>query len=163
MYKITCIYLVNKYTDYILKSLLRSNMSISNKLLVYKTLLHSIWTYGIILWGPSKKKTNIQTVQPFQFIRLGAITNAPWYITNKLLKFKSTLETAIIISYKRFHENSLQTPTISFHNWSQRHSQTTPSDTSNATDAEIYLPCKRNCTYIFLLQAISSINYTYQI
>lgn len=80
-------------------------MSITNKLLMYKTLIRPIWTYGIILWGPAKK-TNIQTIKVVQSICLRVITNPPWYVINKLLhddlQVKTILETAIIF-YKRFH------------------------------------------------------------
>jgi len=34
---------------YLLRPLLRSNMNIQNKILIYKCLLRPIWTYGIIL------------------------------------------------------------------------------------------------------------------
>jgi hypothetical protein len=33
----------------------KSELSIENKLLIYKTILKSIWTYGITLWGTGSK------------------------------------------------------------------------------------------------------------
>lgn len=58
-----------------------SQLSIHNKLLLYKQVLMPVWTYGIQLWGCAKK-TNVQIIQRFQNKVLRAIVNAPWYIRN---------------------------------------------------------------------------------
>lgn len=58
-----------------------SQLSIDNKLLLYQQVLKPIWTYGIQLWGCTKK-TNLQMIQTFQNKVLRSITNAPWYIRN---------------------------------------------------------------------------------
>lgn len=58
-----------------------SELSTHNKLLLYKQILKPIWTYGIQLWGCTKK-TNIQIIQSFQNKVLRGIVNAPWYIRN---------------------------------------------------------------------------------
>jgi hypothetical protein len=55
-----------------------------NKLLVYKTILKPIWTYGISLWG-SASTSNIEILQRFQNKVLRAIVNAPWYFPNRVL------------------------------------------------------------------------------
>ncbi|KAL4125740.1 hypothetical protein QTP88_009980 [Uroleucon formosanum] len=94
---------------HLLRPLLRSNTNIQNKILIYKCLLRPLWTYGIILWGPTKK-SNAYTIQAFQSICLRIIAKAPWYVTNKLLhddlQIKTVQETATNF-YKRFHGNLL--------------------------------------------------------
>jgi hypothetical protein len=42
----------------------KSNLSISNKLLIYKTILKPIWTYGIQLWGMAST-SNIEILERF--------------------------------------------------------------------------------------------------
>lgn len=63
----------------------KSELSLENKLLLYKTILKPIWTYGIQLWG-SASKSNIETIQRFQNKILRLITDAPWYVTNECIK-----------------------------------------------------------------------------
>ena len=58
-----------------------SELSIHNKLLLYRQILKPIWTYGIQLWGCAKKTTT-QMIQRFQNKVLRGIVNAPWYIRN---------------------------------------------------------------------------------
>jgi hypothetical protein len=62
----------------------QSELTIENKLLVYKTILKPIWTYGTPLWG-SASTSNIELLQRFQYKVLRTVVNAPWYITNKQL------------------------------------------------------------------------------
>lgn len=62
----------------------KSNLSLHNKLILYKAVLKPIWTYGIQLWGTSSK-SNIAILQRFQAKVLRAITDSPWYLTNKIL------------------------------------------------------------------------------
>jgi len=71
----------NYWTAAWLRPLLKFYMRISNKLLLYKTLLQPIWSYGIALWG-TVKPSNTRTIQIFQAICLRKIANAPYYITN---------------------------------------------------------------------------------
>jgi len=59
-------------------------LSLVNKVLLYKTILKPIWTYGIPLWG-SASHSNIENLQRFQNKVLRTTVNAPWYIPNKLL------------------------------------------------------------------------------
>jgi len=63
---------------------IKSELSLVNKVLRYKNILKSIWTYGIPLWG-SASNSNIAILQRFQNKVLRTIVNAPWYIPNKLL------------------------------------------------------------------------------
>lgn len=58
-----------------------SELSIHNKLMLYKQILKPVWVYGIQLWGCAKK-TNIKIIQTFQNKILRSIVNAPWYIRN---------------------------------------------------------------------------------
>jgi hypothetical protein len=59
-----------------------SCLSHSNKLLVYKTVIKRIWTYGFQLWGTACKST-VDIIQRAQSKLLRSITAAPWYISNR--------------------------------------------------------------------------------
>jgi hypothetical protein len=61
----------------------KSELSLANKLLIYKTILKPIWTYGIPLWGTATN-SNIEILR-FQNKVLRSIANAPWYVPNTLL------------------------------------------------------------------------------
>lgn len=56
----------------------QSKLSINNKILIYKTIIKPVWTYGIELWG-SAKNSNIEILQRFQNHALKTISNAPWF------------------------------------------------------------------------------------
>jgi len=62
----------------------RSQLSLHNKLTVYKAILRPIWTYGIELWGCSKP-SNTKILQTFQSKMLRTISSAPWYLSNQTL------------------------------------------------------------------------------
>jgi len=62
----------------------KSELSLINKILLYKTILKPIWTYDIPLWG-SASHSNIEILQRFQNKVLRTIVNTPCYIPNKLL------------------------------------------------------------------------------
>jgi hypothetical protein len=62
----------------------QSEQTIENKLLIYKTILKPIWTYGAPLWG-SASTPNIEILQRFQNKVLRTIVIAPWYVPNKQL------------------------------------------------------------------------------
>ena len=61
-----------------------SPLSLENKILIYKTVLKPVWTYGIELWGCASN-SNIEILQRYQSKLLRTITNAPWYVTNHTL------------------------------------------------------------------------------
>jgi len=61
-----------------------SQLSVENKLLLYKTTLKPTWTDGIELWGCSKP-SNTKTLQAFQSKALRLITNAPRHVNNQTL------------------------------------------------------------------------------
>jgi hypothetical protein len=58
---------------------LSSRLSLPNKLLLYKSILKSIWTYDIQLWGTA---SNIEILERFQSKALHIIVDAPWYVPN---------------------------------------------------------------------------------
>jgi hypothetical protein len=62
----------------------KSELSLENKLLIYKTILKPIWTYGIPLWVTASN-SNIEILQRFQNEVLRSIVNAPWFVPNTLL------------------------------------------------------------------------------
>jgi hypothetical protein len=62
----------------------QSELTIENKLLIYKTIVKPIWTYSARLWG-SASMSNIEILQRFQNKVLHTILNALRYIPNKQL------------------------------------------------------------------------------
>jgi hypothetical protein len=62
----------------------KPKLSLENKLLIYKTILKPIWTFGIPLWGTASN-SNIEILQRFQNKVLSSIVNAPWYVPNIIL------------------------------------------------------------------------------
>ena len=92
---------------HILRPLMKSNMHISNRLLLYKSLLQPIWSYGIALWGTTKP-SNTRTIQALQAICLRMIAKAPWYVTNVALHNDlqiPTIKHTAIKYYLRLHSN----------------------------------------------------------
>jgi hypothetical protein len=63
----------------------KSQLSLSNKLLLYETILKPIWTYGIQLWGTASR-SNTEILERFQSIALRMIVDAPWYVPNTLIR-----------------------------------------------------------------------------
>jgi hypothetical protein len=63
----------------------KSQLSLSNKLLLYKTILKPIWTYGIQFWGTAST-SNIEILERFQSKALRMIVDAPWYVPNTLIR-----------------------------------------------------------------------------
>ena len=63
----------------------KSQLSLENKLLVYKAILKPIWTYGVQLWV-SASNSNIDILEIFQSKVLRIITDAPWYVPNTVIR-----------------------------------------------------------------------------
>jgi len=86
-----------------------SKLNLKTKLNLYNLLLKPIWSYGIQIWG-SSKKTNVQKIQVFQSKILRLITNAPPYVSNFTLhtdlKIPMINEVAKT-NYTRFHKRLL--------------------------------------------------------
>jgi hypothetical protein len=87
----------------------KPKLSTSNKLLIYKTILKPIWTYGIQLWGTAST-SNIDILERFQWKALRMIVDVPRYVPNtvirwiskyQLLKKKSALQLSIQCSPRR--------------------------------------------------------------
>ena len=87
----------------------KSQLSAKNKILLYKTILKPIWTYGIQLWGTAKI-SNIQIIQRFQSKVLRTIANAPWYVTNECLHSEFQIKTVneVIKEFSQKYKNRLQ-------------------------------------------------------
>lgn len=58
-----------------------SQLTVENKLLLYKIIIKPIWTYGSQLWGAASN-SNIGIIERFQSKMLRMILNAPWYVPN---------------------------------------------------------------------------------
>jgi hypothetical protein len=63
----------------------KSKLSTSNKLLIYKTMLKPLWTYGIQLWDMAST-SNIEILERFQSKALRIIVGAPWYVPNMVIR-----------------------------------------------------------------------------
>jgi hypothetical protein len=63
----------------------KSKLTITNKLLIYKAILKRIWTYGIQLWGTTSN-SNIEILERFQSKVLQLIVDAPWYVSNSVIR-----------------------------------------------------------------------------
>ena len=77
----------------------RSNLSTQNKITLYKTVIKSIWTYGIQLWGTASN-SNIEILQRFQSKTLIFLINAPWYVTNETIHRDFKIPTVKDVIYK---------------------------------------------------------------
>lgn len=59
----------------------RSKLSLQNKVLIYKTIIKPVWTYGIELWGTTST-SNLEILQRFQSKTMRLLTDAPWFVRN---------------------------------------------------------------------------------
>jgi hypothetical protein len=87
----------------------KSNLTIDNKLLIYKTIIIPIWTYGLELWGCASK-SNLSIIQRSQSKIIRMIANAPWYVSNNTLHkdFGLPYVHDIISQRSNRHHNKLQ-------------------------------------------------------
>ena len=80
----------------------RSKLSLDNKVLLYRTILKPVWTYGIQLWGTASN-SNIAILQRFQNKVLRAIVDAPYYVSNVIIQhdvpFESVKEVIFSVKY----------------------------------------------------------------
>jgi len=63
----------------------KAQLSLENKLLVYKVILKPVWTYGIQLWGTASN-SNLEILERFQSKALCITTDAPRYVPNTIIK-----------------------------------------------------------------------------
>jgi hypothetical protein len=84
----------------------KSQLSLENKTTIYKTILKTIWTYWIELWGCSKP-SNTKILQMFQSKMLRQLVNAPWYVSNPTLHNELSIPyvTEVIKAYAEKHKN----------------------------------------------------------
>jgi len=69
-----------------------------------KRLIRLIWSYGIELWA-SASKSNIVIMQRSQSKILGAIANAPWYVTNHTLHTDFNTPYVSDVIHERINKN----------------------------------------------------------
>lgn len=86
----------------------KSKLTLENKVLIYKTILKPIWTYGIQLWGTASN-SNIEILQRFQSKVLRNIVNAPWFVPNWVIQSDLNLISVRdeIKNYSQKYENRL--------------------------------------------------------
>uniref|UniRef100_A0A2S2P9I5 Putative RNA-directed DNA polymerase n=1 Tax=Schizaphis graminum TaxID=13262 RepID=A0A2S2P9I5_SCHGA len=85
-------------------------MNINTKLLIFKSLLRPLWTYGVQLWGAAKP-LNTSTIKAFQSIYLCLVASAHWYLTNNNLHKDLKIQNFNQISklyYTRLHNKFQQ-------------------------------------------------------
>lgn len=58
-----------------------SALELDYKVLLYKSVIKPIWTYGIQLWGTASA-SNVAKLQRRQSKLLRLITGAPWFVRN---------------------------------------------------------------------------------
>jgi hypothetical protein len=63
----------------------KSQLSLTNKLLVYKIILKPVWTYEIQMCG-SAAKSHLENLERFQLQILRMPTDAPRYVPNTVLR-----------------------------------------------------------------------------
>lgn len=98
--------LILKSRSRMLKTILSINKytSLKNELLIYKTFLKPIWTYGLQFWDVAKK-SNLNKIHTYQNVTLCHLTNAPPYISNLTLHndlHVKSIEKESVLFYKRF-------------------------------------------------------------
>jgi hypothetical protein len=76
-----------------------SELSIHNKIILYKQVIHPVWSHVIQLWGCASD-SNIQVIQRYQNKVLKCIVNAPWYVQNSDLHRDLGIETVTDITAK---------------------------------------------------------------
>jgi hypothetical protein len=84
----------------------KSQLSLENKITIYKAIIKPVWTYGIELWGCSKP-SNTKIIQTFQSKTLRKLANALWYISNITLRndLRIPYVTEVIRTYSKNHKN----------------------------------------------------------
>jgi len=102
----------------------RSQLSLSNKILLYICVLKPVWTYGIQLWGCAKP-SHTQILQRFQSKLLRTLANAPWYVSNL------QLHTDLGISFAKFRNLQIIPPLPPPTSWAPKCPCCSPVHTPN--------------------------------
>ena len=108
-----------------------SPLSLENKLLIYKTVLKPIWTYGIAIWGCASK-SNVSVIQRYQSKLLRTITNAPWYVTNQTLHSDLRIPYVHSVLQDYIHKHQWALEVHSNPSWNLYSTQHTPGDWKDA-------------------------------
>jgi hypothetical protein len=84
----------------------KSQLSLENKIIIYKAIIKPVWTYGIELWGCSIP-SNTKILQTFQSKTLRKLANAPWYISTVTLHNNLCMPyvTEVVRTYAKNHKN----------------------------------------------------------
>jgi hypothetical protein len=84
----------------------KSELSLENKITIYKAIIKPVWAYWIELWGCSKP-SNTKILQTFQSKTLRKLANALWYILNITLHndLRIPYVTEVIRTYAKKHKN----------------------------------------------------------
>jgi hypothetical protein len=91
-----------------------SELSVHNKLILYKQVIRPVCSYGIQIWGCASE-SNIQVIQRYQNKMLKCIVNAPWYVRNSDLHRDLGFETVkdIIAKSANSHEKNFKSTSTS--------------------------------------------------
>jgi uncharacterized protein YeeX (DUF496 family) len=87
---------------------LNSELSIHNKIILYKQVIRPVWSYGIQVWSCASD-SNIQVIQRYQNKVLKCVVNAPSYVRNsdhRDLRIETV--TDIIAMFTKSHEKRPQ-------------------------------------------------------
>jgi hypothetical protein len=84
----------------------KSQLTLENKITIYKEIIRPVSTYGIELWGCSKP-SNTKILQTLQSKTLRKLANASWYISNVTLHNDLGIPyvTEVIRKYAKNHKN----------------------------------------------------------
>jgi hypothetical protein len=83
----------------------KPQLSLENKITIYKAIIRPVWTYGIEVWGCSKP-SNKKILQTFQSKTLRKLANVPWYISNvTLYDLGIPYVTEVITKYAKNNKN----------------------------------------------------------
>ena len=107
-----------------------SPLSLENKLLIYKTVLIPVWTYGIELWECATK-SSIAVIQRYQSKLLRSMTNAPWYVSNHTLHFDLRIPYVYMV----------------FQEWTATHRTTLDSHPNFLMEPLVHPPKNRRLTF----------------
>lgn len=85
-----------------------SQLSLSNKRLLYMSVLHPIWAYALPIWGCACESLRA-IIQWFQSKTLHKMAGTPWYVTNDTLHkdFRIPWVNDCISSLATLHERPL--------------------------------------------------------
>jgi hypothetical protein len=106
--------LILQFLDIFWSMFINSELSVHNKLTLYKQVIRPVWSYGVQLWGCASEY-NIQVIQRYQNKVLKCIVNAPWYVRNSDLHRDLGIETVtdIIAKFAKSHERDFKTTSTS--------------------------------------------------